>query len=54
MEGSLSNQLPESASISVGLGVEDVNYQVEALIRAGAEVIQALLNKPNLHCLELH
>ena len=25
MEGSLSNQLPESASISVGLGVEDVN-----------------------------
>ena len=28
--------------------------QVEALIRAGAEAIQALLNKPNLHCLELH
>lgn len=27
--------------------------QVEALIRAGAEAIQALLNDPDLHCLEL-
>lgn len=28
--------------------------EVEALIRAGAEAIQELLSKPNLHCLELH
>lgn len=27
--------------------------QVEALIRAGAEAIQELINNPNLHCLEL-
>jgi predicted nuclease of predicted toxin-antitoxin system len=29
-------------------------HQVEALIRAGQEAIQELLEKPNLHCLELH
>ncbi|GAB4214959.1 MAG: DUF5615 family PIN-like protein [Synechococcales cyanobacterium] len=29
-------------------------YQVEALIRAGQEAIQELLDNPNLHCLELH
>ncbi len=29
-------------------------HQVEALIRAGAEAIQELLNNFNLHCLELH
>lgn len=28
--------------------------QVEALIRAGAEAIQELLNNPDLHCLELY
>lgn len=28
--------------------------EVEALIRAGAEAIQELLSKPDLHCLELH
>jgi predicted nuclease of predicted toxin-antitoxin system len=28
-------------------------HQVEVLIRAGAEAIQALLDNPNLHCLEL-
>ncbi|MEM9006454.1 MAG: DUF5615 family PIN-like protein [Cyanobacteria bacterium P01_F01_bin.86] len=28
--------------------------QVEALIRSGAIAIQALLNNPELHCLELH
>lgn len=29
-------------------------HQVEALIRAGQEAIQELLEKPSLHCLELH
>lgn len=29
-------------------------HQVEALIRAGQEVIQELLEKPALHCLELY
>ncbi len=28
--------------------------QVEALIRAGHEAIQKLLEKPTFHCLELH
>lgn len=28
--------------------------QVEALIRAGQEAIQELLQNPSLHCLELH
>jgi predicted nuclease of predicted toxin-antitoxin system len=28
--------------------------QVEALIRAGQEAIQELLENPTLHCLELH
>ncbi|AFY50427.1 hypothetical protein Nos7524_4682 [Nostoc sp. PCC 7524] len=29
-------------------------HQVESLIRAGQGAIQELLEKPNLHCLELH
>jgi predicted nuclease of predicted toxin-antitoxin system len=29
-------------------------YQVEALIRAGQEAIQELLEQPTLHCLELN
>ncbi|QZZ21996.1 DUF5615 family PIN-like protein [Leptothermofonsia sichuanensis E412] len=29
-------------------------HQVEALIRAAKEAIQELLDKPALHCLELH
>ncbi|MGB5595403.1 MAG: DUF5615 family PIN-like protein [Crocosphaera sp.] len=28
--------------------------QVETLIRSGREAIQELLEKPTLHCLELH
>jgi predicted nuclease of predicted toxin-antitoxin system len=28
--------------------------QVELLLRSGAEAIQALLNNPNFHCLELY
>jgi predicted nuclease of predicted toxin-antitoxin system len=29
-------------------------HQVEALIRVGQDAIQELLEKPTLHCLELH
>lgn len=29
-------------------------HQVEALIRAGHQAIQELLEQPTLHCLELH
>jgi uncharacterized protein (DUF433 family) len=37
--------------LAAGMSVAEI---IDVLIRAGQEAIQELLDKPTLHCLELH